>query len=123
VDTRCLFETLATIVRLLCILALLVPLAVAQEARMIPRGRPPEPGNYGSLAAVKNLRVKVDSGSVTLRGGQQDGINYQVRTRTRTLSEQDAKRQFEAYKVSAWSGRYCLDRKPIGRVSLATFFW
>lgn len=89
-------------VRLACMLALVVPLAVAQEARMSREGGAWSQEITGSLAAVKNLRVKVDAGSVTLRGGQQEAINYQVHTRTRTSSEQDAKRQFENFKVSAW---------------------
>ena len=89
-------------VRFALMLALLVPLAVAQETRMSHEGGAWSQEITGSLAAVKNLRVKVDSGSVKLRGGQQEGINYQVRARTRTSSEQEAKHQFEAYKVSAW---------------------
>jgi hypothetical protein len=89
-------------VRLTLVLALLVPLAVAQETRMSRDGGAWSQETTGSLAAVKNLRVKVDSGSVKLRGGTQDGISYQVRAKTRTSSEQEAKRQFEAYRVSAW---------------------
>src|SRR5205807_4983984 len=83
-------------------LALLALLSPAQEIHMSREG-----GNWGqeitgSLAAVKNLRVKVDAGSVVLRGGQQQAINYTVHTRTHTSSEQDARRQFENFKVSAW---------------------
>ena len=56
----------------------------------------------GSLAAVKVLHVKVDMGSVIVRGGQQQGINYVVHTNYKTSSEQDARRQFEQYKITAW---------------------
>jgi DUF4097 and DUF4098 domain-containing protein YvlB len=56
----------------------------------------------GSLAAVKNLRVKVDMGTVVVRGGQQQGINYVVHTRFGNSSEQEARRQFEQYKVTAY---------------------
>jgi DUF4097 and DUF4098 domain-containing protein YvlB len=89
-------------VGLAMMLALLALLAPAQETHMSREG-----GNWGqeitgSLAAVKNLRVKVDAGSVVLRGGQQQAINYTVHTRTHTSSEQDARRQFENFKVSAW---------------------
>jgi len=56
----------------------------------------------GSLAAVKVLRVKVDMGSVVVRGGQQQGINYVVHTNFKNSSEQDARRQFEQYKVTAY---------------------
>lgn len=89
-------------VGLACTLSLLVPLALAQEAHISRDG-----GNWsqeitGTLIAVRNLRVKVDAGSVILRGGQQQAINYMVHTRAKTSSEQDARRQFENFKVSAW---------------------
>ena len=56
----------------------------------------------GSLAAVKNLRVKVDMGSVVVRGGEQQGINYVVRTHFDHSSEQEARRQFDQYKITAY---------------------
>jgi DUF4097 and DUF4098 domain-containing protein YvlB len=56
----------------------------------------------GSLAAVKNLRVKVDMGSVVVHGGQQQGINYVVHTRFDHSSEQEARRQFDEYKITAY---------------------
>src|ERR1700739_1972279 len=56
----------------------------------------------GSRAAVKNRRVKVDMGSVVVRGGQQQAINYVFHTRFGTSSEQEARRQFEQYKVTAY---------------------
>jgi len=84
------------------LLALLAPLALAQETRVSR-----ESGGWGqeisgALAAVKNLRVKVDMGSVVVRGGQQQGIHYVVHTRFGNSSEQDARRQFEQYKVTAY---------------------
>ena len=96
------------IVGLAAVLALLAPLVLvpkgwAQETTNVTR----EGGAWGqeikgSLAAVKNLRVKVDMGSVVVRGGQQQGINYVVHTRFGNSSEQDARRQFEQYKVTAY---------------------
>jgi DUF4097 and DUF4098 domain-containing protein YvlB len=83
-------------------LALLAPLAATQEARVSREGGDWGQEITGSLAAVKNLRVKVDAGAVILRGGQQQAINYMVHTRSHTSSEQDARRQFENFKVSAW---------------------
>ena len=56
----------------------------------------------GSLTAVKVLRVKVDMGSVVVRGGQQQDINYVVHTNFKTSNEQEARREFEQYKVSAY---------------------
>jgi DUF4097 and DUF4098 domain-containing protein YvlB len=89
-------------VGLACMLALLAPLALAQETHIAREGGAWGQELTGSLAAVKNLRVKVDMGSVVVRGGQQQGINYVVHTRSFTSSEQDARRQFESYKISAW---------------------
>jgi DUF4097 and DUF4098 domain-containing protein YvlB len=88
-------------------LALLVPLALvpmgqAQETHVSREGGAWAQEITGSLAAVKNLRVKVDMGSVVVRGGQQQGINYVVHTHFGNSSEQDARRQFEQYKVTAY---------------------
>ena len=74
----------------------------AQETRVSREGGSWAQEVTGSLAAVKNLRVKVDMGTVVVRGGQQQGINYVVHTRFGTSSEQDARRQFEQYKVTAY---------------------
>jgi DUF4097 and DUF4098 domain-containing protein YvlB len=41
-------------------------------------------------------------GSVIVRGGQQQGINYVVHTRFGTSSEQEARREFEQYKITAY---------------------
>ena len=83
-------------------LALLVPLAMTQETRVAREGGAWSQEVTGSLAAVKNLRVKVDVGSVNVRGGQQQGINYAIHTRSYTSSEQDARRQFDSYKINAY---------------------
>ena len=47
----------------------------AQETKVSREGGSWAQEVIGSLAAVKNLRVKVDMGSVVVRGGQQQGIN------------------------------------------------
>ena len=80
----------------------LVSLVQAQETKMSREGGSWAQELTGSLAAVKNLRVKVDMGSVVVRGGQQQGINYVVHTRFGTSSEQEARREFEQYKVNAY---------------------
>jgi hypothetical protein len=90
-------------VGLACLLALLAPLALAQETHMSREGG----GSWGevitgSLSPVKNLRVKLDMGSVVVRGGNQQGINYSAHTRSYTSSEQEARRQFENYKITAY---------------------
>ncbi len=79
-----------------------VPEAWAQETHVIHEGGTWGQEITGSLAAVKVLRVKVDMGSVVVRGGQQQGINYVVHTRFGTSSEQEARRQFEQYKITAY---------------------
>ncbi len=88
-------------------LALTAPLSFvsqvqAQETKVSRDGGSWSQEVTGSLAAVRNLRVKVDMGSVVVRGGQQQGINYVFHTRYGTSSEQEARRQFEQYKVTAY---------------------
>jgi len=89
-------------VGLLGTLAALALLAPAQETHISREGGAWGQEITGTLAAVKNLRVKVDMGSVMVHGGQQPGINYVVHTRSYTSSEQDARRQFESFKISAY---------------------
>jgi len=84
------------------VLILTASLAVAQETRVSRDGGSWAQEMTGSLAAVKNLRVKVDMGTVVVHGGQQQGINYVVHTRFGNSSEQEARRQFEQYKVTAY---------------------
>jgi DUF4097 and DUF4098 domain-containing protein YvlB len=90
------------IVGLASALALLAPLVLAQETHVIREGGAWGQEITGSLSGVKNLRVKVDMGSVIVHGGQQQGINYVVHTRFGTSSEQEARRQFEQYKITAY---------------------
>jgi len=86
----------------LCLLGLLAPLAVAQETHMSRESGAWSQATSGTLAAAKNLRVKVDMGSVVVHGGQQQGITYVVHTRSYTSSEEDARRQFGSFKISAY---------------------
>jgi hypothetical protein len=88
--------------KLVAALLLLLPLGAAQETRVYREG-----GNWareitGALAAAKNLRIKVDMGSVHVQGGSQSGISYVVRNRASTSSEDSARREFDSYKVSAY---------------------
>ncbi len=84
------------------VLLLLLPLASAQESRVYGDG-----GNWtqqitGSLAAVKNLRVKVDVGSVRVEGGSQQNISYSIRNHSYSSSENKARREFDSYKITAY---------------------
>ncbi|MFZ0997573.1 MAG: hypothetical protein WB628_16130 [Candidatus Sulfotelmatobacter sp.] len=87
---------------LFCVLAVVAPLAMAQESQISREGGAWSQVLTGSLAGVKNLRVRLDMGSVMVRGGQQAGIDYTLRMRSRASSEQDARRQFEGYKVTTY---------------------
>lgn len=92
---------LAGTLALLAALAV-VPASWAQETHVSREGGAWGQEITGSLAGVKNLRVKVDMGSLKVRGGQQQGISYVVHTRFGNSSEQDARRQFEQYKITAY---------------------
>src|ERR1700730_1461931 len=87
---------------------LLLPLAVAQEVRPDEQTRVyQENGKWsrqitGSLAAAKNLRVKVESGVVRVVGGSQPAINYVISNHSYAASEDKARREFESYKISVY---------------------
>lgn len=81
---------------------LLLPPAIAQQSRVYREG-----GNWaqeitGSLSPVKILRVKVDVGSVRVEGGSSQGINYVIRNRAYTSSEDKARKEFGSYKISTY---------------------
>jgi DUF4097 and DUF4098 domain-containing protein YvlB len=88
--------------KLITALLLLVPLASAQQSRVYREGGSWAREITGSLAAAKNLRVKVDVGSVKVEGGSQQGISYVIRNRAYTSSEDKARREFDSYKISAY---------------------
>jgi DUF4097 and DUF4098 domain-containing protein YvlB len=84
------------------ILALLASLAVAQDIHTYREGGSWGQEINGTLTAVKNLHVKVDMGSVIVHGGSQQGIQYAVHTHFEHSSEEEARRQFDKYKVTAY---------------------
>jgi DUF4097 and DUF4098 domain-containing protein YvlB len=88
--------------KLVAVLLIALPLASAQQARVYGDG-----GNWtqeitGSLAMAKNLKVKVDIGSVRVEGGSQQTISYVVRNHSYSGSEDRARREFDSYKISAY---------------------
>ncbi|MGA9390519.1 MAG: DUF4097 family beta strand repeat-containing protein [Candidatus Sulfotelmatobacter sp.] len=89
-------------VGLLGVLAILAPLAMAQETHVSRENGGWSQVLTGSLAGVKNLRVRLDMGSVVVRGAQQTGISYTLHMHSQASSEEDARHQFDAYKVSAY---------------------
>jgi len=86
----------------IAVLFLTLPLALAQQGRIYGDG-----GNWtqeitGSLAAARNLRVKVDVGSVKVTGGFQSIIDYTIRNHSYSGSEDKARREFENYKINTY---------------------
>ena len=87
--------------KLVAVLLAVLPFAMAQQTRVYREG-----GNWtqeitGTLAAAKNLRVKVDVGSVRVEGGSQN-ISYVIRNHAYTSSEEKARQEFDSYKVSTY---------------------
>ncbi len=93
---------LALAVPLVLVSPIFVPAGLAQETHVSREGGAWGQEITGSLAAVKNLRVKVDMGAVVVHGAGVQGISYVVHTHFGNSSEQDARRQFEQYKVTAY---------------------
>jgi len=88
--------------KLVVVVLAALPLATAQQTRIFGDG-----GNWtrevtGSLAAVKNLKVKVDVGSVRVDGGSSQGIDYTIRNHSYSGSEDKARREFDNYKITAY---------------------
>jgi DUF4097 and DUF4098 domain-containing protein YvlB len=80
----------------------LLPLAVAQQSTIHGEGGGWVRESSGSLPKVRNLRVKVEIGSVRVQGGAQNAIDYSVRDRSFNSAENKARRDFDSYKVSAY---------------------
>ena len=86
----------------LCLLALLAPLAVAQDTHVSRMGAGWSQVTTGTLTGVKNLRVRIDVGSVAVHGAQRPGIDYSFHMLSTKASEEDARREFQSYKVNAY---------------------
>jgi hypothetical protein len=57
----------------------------------------------GSLSGVHNLHIKMEIGNVKVQGGQTQGINYAIRSRSFESSEERARKQLDSYKISAYT--------------------
>jgi DUF4097 and DUF4098 domain-containing protein YvlB len=82
------------------LVAALASVALCQQTRVYRDG-----GNWvqemtGDLGAAKNLRVKLDAGAVRVQGGSQAAITYVIHRKAYTSSEQQARREFESYRIS-----------------------
>lgn len=89
---------------MLCVLGLgvLAPQAVAQENPISHENGVWSQVSTGSLAAAKIVKVRVDAGAVVVRGSQQSGIDYALHVHSHSATEEDARHQFHAYKVTAY---------------------
>ena len=79
----------------------LASLALAQEGRIYREGSNWVQEVTGELSGAKNLRVKLDLGSVRVQGGSQSGITYIIYHRAYTSSEEQARHQFQSNRISA----------------------
>jgi DUF4097 and DUF4098 domain-containing protein YvlB len=89
------------IVRLAALLLFLASFASAQQSSVSREGSGWLQQITGSLSAAKNLRIKVDIGSVRVEGSSRQDIGYVIRNRANTASEKTAREQFENYKITA----------------------
>jgi len=78
----------------------LASLALCQETRVYRDGSNWVQEMTGDLGAAKNLRVKLAAGSVRVQGGSQAGITYVIHRKAYTSSEQQARREFESYRIN-----------------------
>jgi hypothetical protein len=82
--------------------ALTVTLGVAQQSSVQKEGDNWISMTSGSLSGVHNLHIKVEIGAVKVQGGSTPGISYVIRNKSYEGSESAARRQFQAYKISAY---------------------
>jgi DUF4097 and DUF4098 domain-containing protein YvlB len=80
----------------------LASLAVCQESRVYRDGSSWVQEITGNLGPAKNLRVKVEVGSIRVEGGSQPGISYVIRSRAYTSSQEKGRREFQLYKISTY---------------------
>lgn len=81
-------------------LAVSIP-ALAQQSRVFREGNAWIEETTGSLPAARNLSIKLDVGNLTVKSGADQAITYSVRKRAFAPSEAAARKQFEAYRITA----------------------
>jgi DUF4097 and DUF4098 domain-containing protein YvlB len=79
----------------------LASVAPAQEGRIYREGSNWVQEVTGQLSSAKNLRVKLDTGSVKIEGGSTAGITYVIHRRAYTASEEHARREFQSNRINA----------------------
>ncbi len=89
---------LAVVVALAAVLAL--PL-YAQNTRVFREGNAWVEETTGTLPSPRAVRINSDMGAISVVGGSQRDLTYTVRKRVYTDSEDNARRQFAAFRVTA----------------------
>ena len=79
----------------------LASLALGQDGRIYREGSNWVQEVTGELNGAKNLRVKLDAGSVRVQGGSQSNITYVIHRRAYTSSEQQARERIRIEPHSA----------------------
>ena len=82
---------------------LLATLCAAQQGSVQKEGNNWTNVVNGSLAGARTLRVRVQACAVRVEGGSAQGISYVVRNKSYETSEEKARRQFDSYKISAYT--------------------
>jgi hypothetical protein len=85
------------------LVALMATLCAAQQSSIQKEGNNWMSVASGSLSGVHNLHIKVETGAVKVQGGSTTGISYVIRNKSYESSEDRARRQFESYKISAYT--------------------
>jgi DUF4097 and DUF4098 domain-containing protein YvlB len=100
------------------VLGLLALPSAAQQSRVTREGSSWVEEITGSLPAARQVKVNVEMGNVSVRGGQEHQITYVIKKRASNGSEAAARRQLEDMRVSAtrhgemavfeatWEGRH-----------------
>jgi DUF4097 and DUF4098 domain-containing protein YvlB len=81
----------------------LASLAQAQGSKVFQDGRYWVEETSGSMNSARNVKVIADAGAVRVQGGGQANVSYVIRKRVVAGNEQEARRQFEKFRVSASS--------------------
>jgi hypothetical protein len=101
--------------KIVALMLLGISVATAQQGRVFSENGGWTQEITGSFAAVKNLHVKLDMGSVRVVGGSQQGISYVIHNHSHTNSEDRARRELDNYKISTYT------RGDTARIAAAAF--
>jgi DUF4097 and DUF4098 domain-containing protein YvlB len=89
-----------TIIQIVLLLA--ATWCAAQQGSVQREGNAWTSVSNGTLAGVHNLRIQLEAGGVEVEGGSAPGISYVIRNRSYEPSEERARQELLAYKVSSY---------------------